>query len=637
MNKTIPTITFHVIEGKKKIAKNLSVTFEYCKKQIIDHNKKFIIGDKYFSELKDKFKTFIILNLDEKSCKFLISLYYGENYITILKTRNLGACFEVIQIYSKSIGIPLNKIDFDSGDNYSISVVHFDTINNLFRRRFLMVNFPIKIKLNIKNLNKMEENSSYKINILPNDIIVQKNNVSNCEKIKMHDFKEMKEISKEIDKTIQEINLKRISSITKKLSPYEYYFNQYLINKAKFEWNSDEFESFYHYCKFKLFLNYSCVDEKYQVEYYISANKIFTNIYEELSGITNVNYYEKICAITSFYRRLKSDFENKENKDFLIGEYKLININDNKNYCYKLVYDFINNIINNLKENSKIFSPLLQVNSGFNKNINSIDEKEIFELSMLNVDMVKRHLKSLMPKLMFTIRHRSIKSKRGSIDKMAGNIFIYESSIFRNKFRKSAEEIINEQPKDAAVTISFVLLHEFFMHKTIRSNFDFTKGRETPPKFIGPKFDINNFYYSKNKKNLDPLSVYNTKENENTIAKVGESGKMLEYFFENENFEIIYYLKKYLGFGDLLDNVNLIVDENLDKLHNYVKDKIEKKEVKPLYEKKSDKNCKDNFFEESDEDKKEKKDGEEEEEEEEEERELSEETKNILNSQTDCY
>ena len=123
----------------------------------------------------------------------------------------------------------------------------------------------------------------------------------------------------------------------------------------------------------------------------------------------------------------------------------------------------------------------------------------------------------------------------------------------------------------------------------------------------------------------------------NKIIKEGECGKILEYFIENENFEIIYYLKKYLGFGELLDNVNLIVDENLDKLHNYVKNKIEKKEAKPLYEKKnSAKNCKDYIFEESDEDKKEGEE-EEEEEDEEEERELSEEAKNILKSQTDCY
>ena len=70
-----------------------------------------------------------------------------------------------------------------------------------------------------------------------------------------------------------------------------------------------------------------------------------------------------------------------------------------------------------------------------------------------------------------------------------------------------------------------------------------------------------------------------------------------------------------------------------------MKNKIEKKEAKPLYEKKnSANNYKDYIFEESDEDKKEGEDEEEEEEEEEEDRELSEEAKNIiLKSQTECY
>ena len=76
--------------------------------------------------------------------------------------------------------------------------------------------------------------------------------------------------------------------------------------------------------------------------------------------------------------------------------------------------------------------------------------------------------------------------------------------------------------------------------------------------------------------NFDPII-------KNKILEEGECGKILEYFFENENFEIIYYLKKYLGFGELLNKVNLIVDENLDKLHNYVKNKISEKKVQLLY------------------------------------------------------
>ena len=79
-----------------------------------------------------------------------------------------------------------------------------------------------------------------------------------------------------------------------------------------------------------------------------------------------------------------------------------------------------------------IYLPILQVNSGFNKDINSKEEKDIFGLSMLNVDMVKRHLHLLMPKLIFLIRHPTIHSKRGSFCKATGSLFIYETFIFKN-------------------------------------------------------------------------------------------------------------------------------------------------------------------------------------------------------------
>jgi hypothetical protein len=316
---------------------------------------------------------------------------------------------------------------------------------------------------------------------------------------------------------------------------------------------------------------------------------------------------------------------------------------NNKTKCYNLVYKFINDIIDNLKENSFIFLPILQVNSGFSKDINSNDEKEIFELSMININMIKRHLKSLLPKIIFIIRHPIIELERASTDKMTGNIFIYESSIFKNNINKRIDDIINNYPEDAAVIISFVILHEFFMHKKIRSNPEVIPGRETPSIFIGPKLDIKNFYYSNNKHNLDPLSVYNKSDDKNNkIPKDGECGRMLEYFFENEKFEVIRSLKKYLGFGDLLNKVNLIVAENLDDLHLYVKNKIEKGEAQLLYvDKKSKRNIKEYIYGEKDEDEKGMKtDGEEEEleeKEEKEEEELSEETKNIIKSQTHCY
>lgn len=57
---------------------------------------------------------------------------------------------------------------------------------------------------------------------------------------------------------------------------------------------------------------------------------------------------------------------------------------------------------------------MLQVNSGFNKNIISDNKKEIFEISMLNINMMKRRLKDLLPILISTIKHPTIASKRGT-------------------------------------------------------------------------------------------------------------------------------------------------------------------------------------------------------------------------------
>lgn len=212
------------------------------------------------------------MNIDKKAYKFLIILYYGENHITIFKSCNIGVCYEVIQIFYGYIENPLKIIDFVCGKNNEISVMYFDTIGNLFRKRFLVVNFPVKIKLNKINLNKMEENSSYKITLLPNDIIVQENKKFAYEKIKITNFNNLNKIYVEIDDVIKDKDLTKFSKIKNELIPYEKYFNQNLMNKGNDDWNSEELTAFFYYCKFKLFLNYSCVDENNQIFYYIASN-----------------------------------------------------------------------------------------------------------------------------------------------------------------------------------------------------------------------------------------------------------------------------------------------------------------------------------------------------------------------------
>ena len=115
-----------------------------------------------------------------------------------------------------------------------------------------------------------------------------------------------------------------------------------------------------------------------------------------------------------------------------------------------------------------------------------------------------------------------------------------------------------------------------------------------------------------------------------------ESGKMLEYFLENKNFEVITYLKKYIGFGELLEKVDLIVDKNLDALHSYVANKIKEGKAKLLLKDKRNKNNDNKIdFNENDEDILKVEMEEDEDEEEEESSEKSEETKRLLSLQTD--
>jgi hypothetical protein len=86
---------------KNSNIKYFNVELEFYGNEAINLNKRFIIDDRFFSKIKDKFKTNIILNVDNNQFKFVITLYYGENHITIFKSQNIGVCYEIIQIYSQ--------------------------------------------------------------------------------------------------------------------------------------------------------------------------------------------------------------------------------------------------------------------------------------------------------------------------------------------------------------------------------------------------------------------------------------------------------------------------------------------------------------------------------------------------------
>ena len=92
-----PLVIFHIIEIGNNPIQSFNIMFEFDKQtKNIEINKPYEINEKYFPKLKDKFMTHIILNIDEQKVKFLITLYYGINHLTIIKSKIKGTCYEII-------------------------------------------------------------------------------------------------------------------------------------------------------------------------------------------------------------------------------------------------------------------------------------------------------------------------------------------------------------------------------------------------------------------------------------------------------------------------------------------------------------------------------------------------------------
>ena len=121
---------------------------------------------------------------------------------------------------------PLDKIDFSCESNQEISATFFDTIGNSYKRRFLLNNFHINVELNFNKINKMKEKSSYKISIIPKDIIMQKNKAALLtKKVELNDFNKMANLTKEIDNYIkkdrEKIDYDEMRIINKELKSYD--------------------------------------------------------------------------------------------------------------------------------------------------------------------------------------------------------------------------------------------------------------------------------------------------------------------------------------------------------------------------------------------------------------------------------
>ncbi len=131
---------------------------------------------------------------------------------------------------------------------------------------------------------------------------------------------------------------------------------------------------------------------------------------------------------------------------------------------------------------------------------------------------------------------------------------------------------------DSGIIIGILLLDEIFMHKKFR-HIENYPGKNTPSKFIGKDFILEEFMYS-NKINDEPLFIYN-KNIDFLSPKKGESGKIIEYFI-GKSYKILY---SYYGFGGLFNCIYLFTRKNMDDLEKKIAEILSTNSVFPLKKK----------------------------------------------------
>ena len=564
-------IIFNIIneKGTKNTINEIEIGFL---NQSINPNEIFYIDDKYFSKFKDNIKTSITIK-GKKSFTFIINLFYGTNYINIFNSSELGVSYEFIYQYDFTESVVSKKEVFslfDKKDNvYKIN--KYDDFGNKYRNRFVIINCPPQYDINnLVTFNKrIKKGKSYKIVFYPtlttvHEIILNQETNNSKSIYDIYDYinENIKIIDKKYNKYYDENKIKNISQ---KLKPFEDYFTLNLhIRKDEFL-NANNYDIFYKVYYFE-FIDLIKNNNGEKRNYFKKGLNRIIKLNEEMEE-KKISNYDKILLMYSL--RVIILIDSNQRKDKLIfGEYILTDIKElPNNTCYPMAFKFLKDIIDNLKEDSLLFYPILQVNSGFGKNLNSIKKNDlIFETSMLNLKIIKNHLLDIIPRYFFRVSNGGKRDKKGCICHNSGILFLYEYLIFENNQNLNIEKLIMNElyGNNSGIIIGIILLHEIFMHKKFR-HIENYPGKNTPSKFIGKNFFLEKFVYSNKINNDEPLFIYN-KNRDYLSPKKGESGKIIEYFI-GKSYKILY---SYYGFGLLFQFIDLFTRKNMDDLEKAI-------------------------------------------------------------------
>ena len=592
----ISSIELNFYSKSSKIIKSFKLSFQDSKIDIKSEFYNFILPDNLFSFNKEKTILSIFLWDNKEEYEYLFYVYKGKNQAYIQLDYLFRTVFELI-IYSekeyeiKSLGKKLDK---------------FDCLGNKYRKRLILINTDNNIVINNKGIslsqiafsnyeNKNSTTNFYQIsalfynekygNKLENQFIVKKI----YKKEEKYDFEILKNTNL-LNDFLQEaeIDIKKENYLTSIINLKRKYKEIFKTELPKLNQDDD-------------YTNYLCEinDLKDLTPFYTIY---FANII-----LKNENILNNQQLLLSITQRVKSDFDNiylKKNisldekikiMSIYFNLYKdckeISHINSLKIKTYILserqensimdkVCKFYDNFIELLDEDSKIFFYLLQLNSG----TGYFHKKKVYTFDLTNIDMVKKHLKSLFPKSLTIYNFYKSQEHPGRAfctDKTSGialnEIFLLPENNNNIDFDYNSnnnQNISEEESDEIAMNIVLYLFHEFLGHKKFHSS---EEGNDSPKKIV-----------KKNKlitlKNQSDFNI-NDKSSEfiliSSIDK-GDSGHFLELCYDKYYNQTIFKLLLSLdNKGKLINRPDLFIKSNED-LKKYVILKIIAKEKQNL-------------------------------------------------------
>ena len=594
----ISSIELNFYSKSSKLIKSFKLSFQDSKKGIEFESYNFTLPDNLFSFNKEKTILSLFLWDDKEEYEYLFYVYKGKNQAYIQLDYLFKTVFELI-IYSekeyeiKSLGKRLNKLD---------------SLGNKYRKRLILINTDNNIVINNKGVslsqivfsnyeNKYSTTNFYQIsaffynekyeNKFENQFIVKKI----YKKEEKYDFEILKnknllnEFLKDTEIEIKKtnfltsiFNLKRkYNEIFKaelpKLNQDDDYTNHLCeINDLK------DLEPFYTiYLANIIFKNQIILNNQ---ELLLSITRRLKEDFYNISLKNNISLDEKIKIMSIYFTLYKDCKEILHINSLKIKIYILSERQENS--IMDKVCKFYDNFIELLNEDSKIFFYLLELNSG----IGYFHKKKVYTFDLTNIDMVKKHLKSLFPKSLTIYNFYKSQEHNGRAfctNKTSGialnEIFLLpenNNNIDIDYNSNNNQNISEEESDEIAMNIVLYLFHEFLGHKKFHSS---EEGNDSPKKIVKKNKLItlkNQSDFNINDKNSEFILI-------SSIDK-GDSGHFLELCYDKYNNQTIFKLLLSLdNKGKLIYRPDLFTKSNED-LKKYVILKIIAEEKKILFQ-----------------------------------------------------